>query len=60
MSAAAPIGVPGHVPLVHLLRDGLVEGVHHGSVVVVGPDGSVLFQAGDAGTAFYPDRKSVV
>ncbi|QUH04269.1 asparaginase [Saccharopolyspora erythraea] len=54
MSAAAPIGVPGHVPLVHLLRDGLVEGVHHGSVVVVGPAGSVLFQAGDADTAFYP------
>ncbi|WP_263247098.1 asparaginase [Saccharopolyspora rosea] len=50
----APTGVPGHVPLVHLLRDGLVEGVHHGSVVVLAPDGSVLFRAGDADTACYP------
>lgn len=50
----APIGVPTHVPLVHLLRDGLVEGVHHGSVVVLAPDGSVVFRAGDVDTAFYP------
>jgi aspartate ammonia-lyase len=50
----APIGVPGHVPLVHLRRGGLVEGVHHGSVVVLDSDGSVLFQAGDIDTAFYP------
>ena len=50
----APVGVPAHVPLVHLMRDGLVEGVHHGSVVVLAPDGSVLFQAGDVHTAFSP------
>jgi L-asparaginase II len=36
------------------MRDGLVEGVHHGSVVVLAPDGSVLFQAGDVHTAFSP------
>lgn len=46
--------VPRHAPLVHLLRDGLVEGVHYGSVVVVAPDGTVLFQAGDLDAAFYP------
>jgi L-asparaginase II len=50
----APVGVPAHVPLVHLIRDGFVEGVHHGSVVVLAPDGSVLFRAGDVDTAFFP------
>jgi L-asparaginase II len=39
---------------VHVLRGGLVESVHHGSVVVLAPDGSVLFQAGDIDTACYP------
>jgi L-asparaginase II len=50
----APVGVPTHVPLVHLIRDGFVEGVHHGSVVVLAPDGSVVFRGGDVGTAFFP------
>ncbi|WP_037364161.1 asparaginase [Amycolatopsis orientalis] len=45
---------PRHVPLVHLLRDGMVEGVHHGSVVVLAPDGSTLFEAGDPDVAMYP------
>ncbi|GAA2788850.1 asparaginase [Saccharopolyspora taberi] len=54
MTAAPRIGVPAHEPLVHLMRDGLVEGVHHGSAVVLAPDGSVLHQAGDIDTAFYP------
>ncbi|MFI9456328.1 asparaginase [Amycolatopsis sp. NPDC052450] len=46
--------VPAHEPLVHLLRDGMVEGVHHGSAVVLAPDGRVLFAAGDIEAAFYP------
>ncbi|MFE6612995.1 asparaginase [Amycolatopsis sp. NPDC057786] len=46
--------VPAHEPLVHLLRDGMVEGVHHGSAVVLAPDGRVLFAAGDVEAAFYP------
>ncbi|MCI2416095.1 asparaginase [Saccharopolyspora sp. K220] len=55
MRSAAPLGVPAHVPLVHVLRDGLAESVHHGSVVVLAPDGSTLFQAGDvSSTACYP------
>ncbi|MEU5845880.1 asparaginase [Saccharopolyspora shandongensis] len=54
MTRTPSVGVPAHVPLVHVLRDGLVESVHHGSVVVVAPDGSILFQAGDAETACYP------
>lgn len=48
------IRVPAHEPLVHLLRDGMVEGVHHGSVIVLGADGSTLFAAGDPDAAFYP------
>ncbi|RJQ82774.1 asparaginase [Amycolatopsis panacis] len=45
---------PRHVPLVHLLRDGMVEGVHHGSVVVLAQDGSTVFEAGDPDVAMYP------
>ncbi|MEU4246842.1 asparaginase [Amycolatopsis sp. NPDC026612] len=41
-------------PLVELVRDGMVEGVHHGSAVVLAPDGSTLFAAGDVDTAMYP------
>jgi L-asparaginase II len=43
-----------HEPLVELIRDGLVEGVHHGSAVVLAPDGSTRFAAGDADTPMYP------
>ncbi len=43
-----------HEPLVELVRDGLVEGVHHGSLVVLAPDGTTLFAAGDPDAAMYP------
>lgn len=46
--------VPAHTPLAHLVRGGLVEGVHHGSVVVLEPDGGIAFQAGDPEAAIYP------
>ncbi|MEV0371244.1 asparaginase [Streptomyces sp. NPDC050636] len=45
---------PAHVPVAHVVRGGVVEGVHHGSVVVLAADGSVEFQAGDIEAAFYP------
>ncbi|MGW7492086.1 asparaginase [Streptomyces sp. NPDC054786] len=45
---------PAHVPVAHVVRGGLVEGVHHGSVVVLAADGGVEFQAGDIEAAFYP------
>jgi L-asparaginase II len=51
---AAAIREPRHVPLAHVVRGGLVEGVHHGSVVVLGADQEVEFQAGDIDVAFYP------
>ncbi|MGW3967564.1 asparaginase [Amycolatopsis sp. NPDC005003] len=43
-----------HEPLVELIRDGLVEGVHHGSALVLAPDGSTRFAAGDVDTPMYP------
>ncbi|MFD9224268.1 asparaginase [Streptomyces sp. NPDC060064] len=48
------VRTPAHVPLAHVVRGGVVEGVHHGSVVVLAADGSVEFSAGDIEAAFYP------
>ncbi|EGX55570.1 hypothetical protein SZN_32206 [Streptomyces zinciresistens K42] len=45
---------PLHAPVAHLVRGGVTEGVHHGSVVVLGPGGDVRFQLGDIEAAFYP------
>ncbi|MFF4602967.1 asparaginase [Streptomyces sp. NPDC001339] len=45
---------PAHVPVAHVIRGGVIEGVHHGSVVVLAADGTVEFQAGDIEAAFYP------
>ena len=43
-----------HELLVELWRDGMVEGGHHGSVLVLAPDGTTLFAAGDPDAAMYP------
>ena len=43
-----------HEPLAELVRDGMTEGVHHGSVIVLAPDGTTLFAAGDPDAAMYP------
>ncbi|MCK1822659.1 asparaginase [Streptomyces sp. XM83C] len=45
---------PLHAPVAHLVRGGIVEGVHYGSVVVLGSDGDVTFRLGDIDAAFYP------
>ncbi|MBD0841552.1 MULTISPECIES: asparaginase [unclassified Streptomyces] len=45
---------PLHAPVAHLIRGGVVEGIHYGSVVVLGADGEVQFQLGDIEAAFYP------
>ncbi|MFE1881274.1 asparaginase [Streptomyces diastatochromogenes] len=45
---------PLHAPVAHLIRGGVVEGIHYGSVVVLGADGQVQFQLGDIEAAFYP------
>ncbi|MFF8594154.1 asparaginase [Streptomyces sp. NPDC015220] len=53
--AAAPlVREPRHAPVAHLIRGGVIEGVHYGSVVVLGADGTAAFQLGDAEAAFYP------
>ncbi|WP_078893568.1 asparaginase [Streptomyces sp. CT34] len=46
--------IPAHAPVAHVERGGIVEGVHHGSVVVLAADGRVDFQLGDIEAAFYP------
>ncbi|KUN05976.1 asparaginase [Streptomyces yokosukanensis] len=45
---------PLHAPVAHLVRGGVVEGIHYGTVVVLGADGRVEFQLGDIEAAFYP------
>ncbi|NBE55414.1 asparaginase [Streptomyces boluensis] len=45
---------PLHAPVAHLIRGGVVEGIHYGSVVVLDADGGVRFQIGDIEAAFYP------
>ncbi|MFJ6562428.1 asparaginase [Streptomyces sp. NPDC091412] len=53
--AGAPvIREPLHAPVAHLVRGGVVEGIHYGSVVVLGADGAVELQLGDIEAAFYP------
>ncbi|MFG1645224.1 asparaginase [Amycolatopsis sp. NPDC049252] len=43
-----------HELLVELVRDGMVEGGHHGSVIVLAPDGTTLFGAGAPDAPMYP------
>ncbi|MEV5886056.1 asparaginase [Streptomyces sp. NPDC052020] len=52
--AAPLVREPRHAPVAHLVRAGIVEGVHYGSVVVLDPDGRVRFRLGDPEAAFYP------
>ncbi|RCV56815.1 asparaginase [Marinitenerispora sediminis] len=54
MNTAAAVREPSHVPVAHLVRAGVVEGVHHGSVVVLDPDGTVQLAVGDVAAACYP------
>ncbi|MGI4895738.1 MAG: asparaginase [Janthinobacterium lividum] len=49
-----PGQIPGHVPVATMVRDGLVEGVHHGSMAVVGPGGDLLHAVGDVHAPVYP------
>ncbi|MEU3253429.1 asparaginase [Streptomyces sp. NPDC006997] len=53
-AAPPPVREPRHAPVAHLIRGGVVEGVHYGSVVVLGADGRTGFQLGDPDAACYP------
>ena len=44
--------------LVQVVRDGLVESVHHGRVAVTGPDGSLIAALGDPDALVYPRSAS--
>lgn len=52
--ALAPQSLPQHTPLVAAVRDGLVESVHYGSAVALGPDGTTVAAAGAPDAPFYP------
>ncbi|WP_354644339.1 asparaginase [Kitasatospora camelliae] len=54
LAGAPAIREPRHVPVAHVTRGGVVEGVHYGSVVVLGGDGEVRFHLGDIEAACYP------
>ncbi|WP_133913154.1 asparaginase [Streptomyces sp. NBC_00582] len=54
LADAPVIREPLHAPVAHLVRGGVTEGVHHGSVVVLGTGGDVDLQLGDIEAAFYP------
>jgi L-asparaginase II len=54
VAEAPEIREPLHAPVAHLVRGGLVEGIHYGSVVVLGADGAVELGLGDIEAAFYP------
>lgn len=45
---------PQPVPVAHVVRSGLVESVHHGSAVVLGPDGTALLDVGDTHSPMFP------
>ncbi|MET7317561.1 asparaginase [Streptomyces thermoviolaceus] len=45
---------PRHAPVAHLVRGGVTEGVHYGSVVVLDATGDAVFRLGDPEAAFYP------
>jgi L-asparaginase II len=42
----------------HVVRDGFVESVHHGTAVVTAPDGSVELEIGDSSGAVFPRSSS--
>ncbi|GGX70931.1 asparaginase [Streptomyces anandii] len=53
--AEAPlVREPLHAPVAHVIRGSVIEGVHYGSVVVLGADGHVGLQLGDIEAAFFP------
>lgn len=54
LADAPAVREPLHAPVAHLIRGGVIEGIHYGSVVVLAADGEVRLQLGDIEAAFYP------
>ena len=49
-----PVARPRHAPVAELVRDGVVESVHHGSAVATDASGLTLLSVGDPLASFYP------
>lgn len=45
---------PANPVLAQVVRSGFVEGIHRGALVLLAPDGSVRYAAGDVSTPIYP------
>ncbi|MEW1635419.1 asparaginase [Streptomyces sp. NPDC093801] len=54
LADAPAIREPQHAPVAHVMRGGMIEGVHYGSVVVLGGGGAVRLSIGDTEAACYP------
>ncbi|WP_037680047.1 asparaginase [Streptomyces griseus] len=54
LADAPAVREPLHAPVAHLVRGGVIEGIHYGSVVVLDADGEVRLQLGDVEVACYP------
>ncbi|MEU2831806.1 asparaginase [Streptomyces lavendulae] len=54
LADAPALREPLYSPVAHVTRGGMVEGIHYGSVVVLGGDGAVRFRIGDIDAACYP------
>lgn len=50
----ASVPQPSPVPVAQVVRSGFVESVHHGSVVVLAPDRSVMIAVGDVTSPVFP------
>ncbi|MFE2167456.1 asparaginase [Streptomyces sp. NPDC059447] len=51
---APAIREPRHAPVAHVMRGGMIEGVHYGSVAVLDGEGKVRTSIGDIEAACYP------
>ncbi|GHB83932.1 asparaginase [Streptomyces cirratus] len=54
LADAPAIREPRHAPVAHVIRGGVIEGVHYGSVVVLDSGGGVRLSIGDIEAACYP------
>ncbi|AZM87579.1 asparaginase [Streptomyces sp. W1SF4] len=54
LADAPAIREPRHAPVAHVMRGGVIEGVHYGSVVVLDGEGEVRMGLGDIEAACYP------
>ncbi|WP_438319792.1 asparaginase (plasmid) [Streptomyces sp. HUAS TT3] len=54
LADAPAVREPQHAPVAHVMRGGVIEGVHYGSVVVLDSGGGVRLGIGDIEAACYP------